>query len=190
MAVPALDLGSAQEGAEPEAIGASERELFEMVYRSMRSLAGAQAVDFDDLVQAAAEQVTKSLPTFDRRSQLGTWVYAVCYRVLLRQRRWYRRWAARFSLGLEQHDLASDAPLPSRLLETREAAQQLRAVLDCVSEKYRTVIILHDIQERSVAEIAEIVGAGELTVRSRLRDGRKQLAKLVRARSDHDWMQR
>jgi DNA-directed RNA polymerase specialized sigma24 family protein len=58
-----------------------------------------------------------------------------------------------------------------------------------VSEKYRAVVILHDIEERSIAEIAEIVGAGELTVRSRLRDGRKQLAKLIRARSDHDWMQ-
>ncbi len=190
MALPALNLASAQEGAKPDAIGASERELFEMVYRSMRSLAGAQAADFDDLVQSAAEQVTRSLPRFDRRSELKTWVYAVCYRVLLRQRRWYRRWAARFSLGLEQHDFASHAPLQSQLLEGREEARQLRVVLDRVSEKYRTVIILHDIEERSVAEIAEIVEASQLTVRSRLRDGRKQLSKLVHASSDHDWMQR
>jgi RNA polymerase sigma-70 factor (ECF subfamily) len=166
----------------------SEQELFEMVYRSMRSLAGPQAADLDDLVQSAAEQVMKSLPAFDGRSELGTWVYSVSYRVLLRQRRWYRRWAARFSLGLEQLEPESEAPWASEQLEAREQARQVREALEQVSAKYRAVVILHDIEERSIPEIARIVGSGELTVRSRLRDGRKQLAKLVRAHAARDWM--
>jgi len=185
----ALDLGSAF-GREDQCAGAaSERELFEMVYRSMRSLAGPHASDLDDLVQSAAEQVMKSLPGFDQRSQLRTWVYSVSYRVLLRQRRWYRRWAARFSLGMEHHEPESHAALPDEQLEACEQARQLRAVLEKVSDKYRAVVILHDIEERSISEIARIVGSAELTVRSRLRDGRKQLAKLVRAHADSDWME-
>jgi len=159
-----------------------------MVYRSMRSLVGPQSADLDDLVQSAAEQVLRGLPAFDQRSELRTWVYAVSYRVLLRQRRWYRRWAARFSLGVEQRDPSSHQPLPDQQLEAREQARQLREVLDQVSDKYRAVVILHDIEERSIPEIASIVGAGELTVRSRLRDGRKQLTELVRARTDRHWM--
>ena len=159
-----------------------------MVYRSMHRLTGARSPDFDDLVQSAAEQVTRSLPSFDQRSDLRTWIFAVCYRVLLRQRRWYRRWAARFSIGLDQHDPASDAPLPSRALETREAAEQLQAALDAMTDRYRAVVVLRDIEEHSIAEIAEIVGAGELTVRSRLRDGRKQLSQLLRARSAAEWI--
>jgi len=184
-----LDRGLTLKGADRQATAASERELFEMVYRSMRSLAGAESSDFEDLVQSAAEQVMKSLPTFQQRSELGTWIYAVCYRVLLRQRRWYRRWSARFSLGLdphERHEPTSEAPLPNSVLESRETARQLRALLARVSEKYRAVVILHDIEERLVPEIAEIVGCGELTVRSRLRDGRKQLAKLVVASANGD----
>ena len=43
------------------------------------------------------------------------------------------------------------------------------------------VVVLHDLEELSVAELAQVVGTGELTVRSRLRDGRKQLAKLLQA---------
>lgn len=159
-----------------------------MVYRSMRSLVGPQAPDLEDLVQSAAEQVMKSLPAFDRRSELKTWVYAVSYRVLLRQRRWYRRWAVRFSLGVEQHDPESEAPLPCEQLAARELSRQVRQVLAQLSDKYRAVVILHDIEERPISEIASIVGAGELTVRSRLRDGRKQLAKLVRAHAGHAWM--
>lgn len=160
-----------------------------MVYRSMRSLAGPHATDLDDLVQSAAEQVMKSLPAFDQRSELRTWVYSVSYRVLLRHRRWYRRWAARFSLGVEHHEPESEAPLQSEQLEAREQARQLREVLELVSAKYRAVVILHDIEERSISEIARIVGSGELTVRSRLRDGRKQLAQLLRAHPERDWMQ-
>ena len=166
----------------------SERELFEMVYRSMYRLLGPQASDFEDLVQSAAEQVTKSLPAFDQRSELGTWIYAVCYHVLLRQRRWYRRWAARFSLGVEHDGAESNTPLASRLLEVREETEQLHALLGRMADKYRTVVVLHDIEERSIAEIAEIVGAGQSTVRSRLRDGRKQLSKLARAHAGGGWL--
>jgi RNA polymerase sigma-70 factor, ECF subfamily len=189
VAVPVSELGSAFSHADQRVNTATERELFEMVYRSMRSLAGPHAPDLDDLVQCAAEQVMKSLSAFDQRSELRTWVYAVSYRVLLRQRRWYRRWAARFSLGVEQHEAESEAPLPTELLEAREQARQLRELLEALSEKYRAVVILHDIEERSIAEIAGIVGSGELTVRSRLRDGRKQLTKLLRARPDREWME-
>jgi RNA polymerase sigma-70 factor, ECF subfamily len=185
--VSALNLGAL--GREDGHAGAaSERELFEMVYRSMRSLAGPHAWDLDDLVQAAAEQVLKGLPAFDQRSELRTWVYTISYRVLLRQRRWYRRWAARFSLGVEDHDPESHSPLPDQQLAANEQARQLREILAHLSDKYRAVVVLHDIEQRSTAEIARIVGAGELTVRSRLRDGRKQLAKLLRAHESSAWM--
>jgi RNA polymerase sigma-70 factor (ECF subfamily) len=188
VAVPEFDPGSVQNRTDQRSSAAIERELFEMVYRSMRSLAGPHALDLEDLVQSAAEQVLKSLPAFDQRSELRTWVYAVTYRVLLRQRRWYRRWAARFSLGVDPPEPESTAPLPNQQLEARERARQLHEVLAQLSDKYRAVVILHDIEERSIFEIARIVGAGELTVRSRLRDGRKRLAALLLAHEGGDWM--
>jgi len=187
VAASAVDLAAFKRDARPTNV-ATERELFEMVYRSMRTLVGRHAVDFDDLVQSAAEQVTKSLPAFDQRSQLNTWVYSVSYRVLLRQRRWYRRWAARFSLGVEPDEPESLSPPPDEQLAANERARELREILAQLSDKYRAVVVLHDIEQRSIAEIAGIVGSGELTVRSRLRDGRKQLAKLLRSHGS-DWME-
>lgn len=165
----------------------SERQLFEAVYRRMRALAGSSAPDLDDLVQQAAEQVFRSLPRFDGRSELLTWVYAVCYRVLLSQRRWYRRWQLRFVLQPEEPSGVSDEPLASAALESQERARQLRAALLRMSDKYRAVVVLHDLDELTVKEVAEIVGASELTVRSRLRDGRKQLLKLLRSDGAFDF---
>lgn len=147
----------------------------------MRALAGAGAPDLDDLIQLAAEQAFRSLERFDGRSEVGTWLYGVCYRVLLNQRRWYRRWKVRFTYLDAGDDQADDAPTPPELLEARARARQLHRGLARMSEKYRAVVVLHDLEELSVREIARIVSCGELTVRSRLRDGRKQLTRLLQA---------
>jgi RNA polymerase sigma-70 factor, ECF subfamily len=159
----------------------SERELFEALYRRMAALAGRAAPDLDDLVQQAAEQVFKNRASFEGRSELMTWVYAVCYRVLLKQRRWYRRWSARFRLEQEGDPTPRDETLPSATLERRERARRLQAGLNRLSEIHRAVVVLHDLEELSVAEIALIVSCNELTVRSRLRDGRKRLRAYLRA---------
>jgi RNA polymerase sigma-70 factor (ECF subfamily) len=148
----------------------------------MRALVGGNSPDFDDLVQIAAEQVFRSLGAFDGRSELLTWIYSICYRVLLRQRRWYRRWQLRFTLG-DAEPVASDDPLPSGALEVSERVHALRAALLRMTDKYRVVVVLHDLEELEIKAIAVIVGAGELTVRSRLRDGRKQLRRLLEAQA-------
>jgi DNA-directed RNA polymerase specialized sigma24 family protein len=41
--------------------------------------------------------------------------------------------------------------------------------------------VLRDIEELDISSIGEIVGAGEATVRSRLRDARRELSQLLRA---------
>ncbi len=156
----------------------SDEELFELVYRRMRNLVLSDAPDFDDLVQAAATEVWRSLPHFEGRSELGTWIYTVCYRVLANHRRWWRRYSLRFSIGVEDV-FASEQALAPELLDERTRSERLRALLGRMSDKYRAVVMLHDLEDFSVTEIAGIVGANELTVRSRLRDGRKQLKRLL-----------
>ena len=145
----------------------------------MVSLAGRGANDLDDLVQTAAELVFRKFASFEGRSELTTWINAICYRVLLSQRRWYRRWRVRFSLGHDDVERESEDPLPGAELDARERARSVHAALARMSDKYRAVVVLHDMQELSVKEISTIVNCNELTVRSRLRDGRKQLVRLL-----------
>ena len=159
--------------------GLTERQLYEAVHARMRALAGPTADDLDDLIQSAAEQVFRSIERFDGRCALRTWIFAVCYRVLLGHRRWYRRWRLRFTRLDPDDDVAEEAATPSDLLEARAGARQLHRALAALSDKYRAVVVLHDLEELKVSEIAPIVSASELTVRSRLRDGRKQLTKLL-----------
>jgi RNA polymerase sigma-70 factor (ECF subfamily) len=153
-------------------------ELFPLVYRQMRSLAGGRP-DFDDLVQIAAEQVLRSFPSFAGRSKLSTWTYRICYVTVLRHERWYRRWLRRFTLSdrgeIDTHTPALEAPT----LEEVERATRLRKAVDRLSPKRRTVVVLHDLEGHSIEDIAGIVSANPLTVRSRLRDGRRDLARIL-----------
>ena len=119
----------------------SERELFEALYRRMAALAGRSAPDLDDLVQQAAEQVFKHRASFEGRSELLTWVYAVCYRVLLKQRRWYRRWSLRFRFESDSDPTPRDDALPSAELERRERARRLQDGLDRLNERQRAVVV-------------------------------------------------
>jgi RNA polymerase sigma-70 factor (ECF subfamily) len=60
-----------------------------------------------------------------------------------------------------------------------ELQEKLNEALQCLSIKHRTIVVLHEVEGLSHKEIAEVVGCGEGTVRSRLHYAKQQLqAKL------------
>jgi RNA polymerase sigma-70 factor (ECF subfamily) len=129
----------------------------------------------------AAEQVLRSVASFEGRSKLSSWSFRICYLTVLRHERWYRRWLRRFTLS-ERGELESEAPaLEEPTLDELERAARLRKAVTRLSPKRRTVVVLHDLEGHSIEEIAGIVAAKPLTVRSRLRDGRRDLARFLGA---------
>jgi RNA polymerase sigma-70 factor (ECF subfamily) len=148
----------------------------------MKRLAGGRDADYEDLVQLAAERAFRSLPSFEGRSSLSTWTFQVCYRTLLNERRWYRRWLRRFTLTHEgelpdRPSLREDTP---DALEWRERHLRLRGAVDRLSPKLRVVLTLHDFDGLALEEIGELLELNPLTVRSRLREGRKRLKEKLR----------
>jgi RNA polymerase sigma-70 factor, ECF subfamily len=167
---------SRAEGGTPRA---AADEVFALVYRQIRNLAGRR--DVDELAQAAAEQVIRSLPSFQGRSQLATWTFRICYLTVPKHDRWYRRWLRRFTLtdDGEIPELATDTGHGEAAAVQRERLVRLQAGMQELSPKRRAVLVLHDIEELSVEEIAAIVQATPAAVRSRLRDARKALGQIL-----------
>jgi RNA polymerase sigma-70 factor (ECF subfamily) len=164
-----------------EAVRELPTDALALLYRQMRVLAGPRA-DLDDLVQAAAVRLLRALPRFERRSSLSTFAYGVAYRTLLGHDRWYRRWSRRFSLADEsdrEDALPEDTESAEQsALRARRASSLHRALAQLPATK-RAVIVLHDLEELEMKEVAAIVDTNERTVRSRLRDGRKKLATIL-----------
>ncbi|MEZ4371371.1 MAG: RNA polymerase sigma factor [Polyangiaceae bacterium] len=155
-------------------------ELLPLLYKQVRSLAGPRT-NLDDLVQAAAERALKALPNFEGRSAFSTWTYSIAYRTVQDHDRWYRRWTRRFAYDDPDSGIEPECPregTETRVLQARRA-KRLYHHLEALPANKRAVIVLHDLEELSVREIAEITDAGEATVRSRLRDGRKKLGELL-----------
>ncbi len=167
-----------ERSSEGERGSLADSDVFAMVYGQMRSLAG-NVQDLDDLVQAALEHVYRSLGRFERRSRLSTWTYGICYHTWLKHQRWHRRWFRRFAFAAEGQlpEELDRRPSAPEELERFERLRRLVGALARVSPKRRAVVTLHDLEGFSVEQVAEIVGANPLTVRSRLRDGRRRLAE-------------
>lgn len=176
----ALDLAQPGQPLEQALARHDSDELLALLYRQMRSLAGPRQ-DLDDLVQAAAERALKALERFEGRSSLSTFTYGIVYRTLLDHQRWYRRFQRRFTLEGPEEPAEHAHPRNSETdLRELGRARRLYAALDQLPSEKRAALILHDLEGLDVAEVAVICGAGELTVRSRLRDAHKKLAELLR----------
>jgi len=147
-----------------------------LVHRQMFMLAGPSS-ELDDLVQNALEQLLTA--RFEGRSSFKTFCHAVCYRVWFKHLRARYRFFARFASLESPPDVADEQVNADASLEERERLTRLYTALDRITPKRRAVLTMFDLGGMSTAEISAIVETPEATVRTRLRDARAQLRKLL-----------
>jgi len=135
--------------------------------------------DSEDVVQEVFLQVHRSLGEFRGQAKFTTWLHRVTVNVVLMVRR-----AARSRPVFSNEPVAEQEPdrglLPDEGAARHARIDAFRRLLERLPEKKRTVFVLHEIEGLPPAEIAEIVGAPVLTVRTRLFYARRELAELMR----------
>lgn len=124
--------------------------------------------DAADAVQEALLRAWLALPRFRAGSLFSTWLYRICVNSAHDQR------ARRSPEVAEVEDLLAD---PRDRFAERELSDELGSALAALDETQRTVVVLYDVLGCSYAEIAEITGSAEGTVKSRLFRGRRELAE-------------
>lgn len=133
--------------------------------------------DHEDVVQEVFVQVFRSLKDFRGDAKLSTWMHRVTVNVVLMHRRAAKSRplaTAEVPADLEAKGLAPDEEA-ARLARLR-AFQRL---VDRLAEKKRVVYVLHELEGLAPAEIAEIVGAPVLTVRTRLFYARREMEAML-----------
>ncbi len=144
------------------------------------------AEDAEDVVQQAFIKAYRSLPRFKGQSSFYTWLYRIAINVALNHLKRTRRREGESlddpDRGLERDPsylaLAS-ADDPGRDARRTELREKLNAALGRLSEKHRTVVVLHDMEGLPHEEIARLTGASVGTVRSRLFYARQMLQGLL-----------
>jgi RNA polymerase sigma-70 factor (ECF subfamily) len=127
---------------------------------------GGPRVDVDDAVHEVFLVVGKRLPEFRGDAKITTWLYRITERVVLKARRRerVRRWLDVVRRNDVQQSLAPARPSPVEELERRQSREVVYAVLERLSEKYRRVLVLFELEELSGEEIAALTGIKLATV--------------------------
>src|SRR3954470_5165259 len=168
------DLVARCQKGEKEALGELYRLYRAEVARNLHRMLGPGRGDLDDVLQEVFIEVFRSIARFRGDSKVSTWLYRVCVNVALQRLRKRKR-----RNEVSTDDVVEPAPsdggeTPERAPDNRRRLDAVYLILDELSPKKRVVFILHEIEGREPKEIAGIVGAPVLTVRTRLHYARKE----------------
>lgn len=138
---------------------------------------GITADDRDDLYQEIVAELWRSFRSYDETRTFATWMYRVALNVAISHVRRITRDRGRLAVG---HSI--DLPDPRAIeREADERAAILRELLAELDELDRALLLLH-LEDRSYAEIADVLGISASNVGTRLTRLRERLRRLVNER--------
>ena len=147
--------------------------VYRFVLRMLRDSASAE-----DLVSQVFLDVWRTASQFEGRSQVSTWLLSIArFKALtaLRQRK---------HEDIDQDDvmqIADQADTPEASLDRSRTSAILRACVAKLSPAHREIVSLVYYHEKSVEEVAQLIGIPASTVKTRMFYARKQLAELLRS---------
>jgi RNA polymerase sigma-70 factor (ECF subfamily) len=147
--------------------------VFRFVLRMVRDEAAAE-----DLISEVFLDVWRQAGKFEGRAAVSTWLLAIArFKALSALRR-------KPEQELDEETAAAiedTADTPDVTLEKKEKGEVIRQCMTSLSAEHREIIDLVYYHEKSVEEVAEIVGIPEATVKTRMFYARKKLAELLKA---------
>ena len=147
--------------------------VFRFVVRLVRNEATAE-----DVISEVFLDVWRQAGRFEGRSAVSTWVLAIArFKALSALRRRPDEELDDEAAGAIE-DPSDD---PEMSLEKKDKSVLIRKCLTGLSAEHREIIDLVYYHEKSVEEVAEIVGIPENTVKTRMFYARKRLAELLKS---------
>jgi RNA polymerase sigma-70 factor, ECF subfamily len=155
------------------------------VFRFLIRLLG-DAAAAEDLVSEVFIEVWRHAGQFEARSKASTWILAIArYKMAAFHRR------RRPCVQVDESAIAAvedPADDPEVAAQKQTCGTMLRACLAQLSPAHREVLDLIYYQEQSIAEVAQIIGIPQNTVKTRAFHARKRIAQLMAARGIERWL--
>ncbi len=170
-------LNAGHDAALNELMGRHATRLFHYLIRALQSEDEAA-----DVVQEAFVRVYQNRAKFDSRQMFSPWLYAIATN-LVKDRYRYRARHPQVSLDAENQTtgsplkerLVDPAAIPGDDLQSSERAAAVRKAIAALPEELRLPLILAEYEDRTQAEIGEILGCTAKAVETRIYRARKQL---------------
>jgi RNA polymerase sigma-70 factor (ECF subfamily) len=179
---PSLRGISVSMAPEPEERSRSFRSLYDdhidFVWRNLRRL-GVFESEVEDRAQEVFVVAHRRFDEFEERGHgPRAWLFQIVLRVASDARRHHRRHPEVPDGGEAVDRACIDAPQPEAVAR-REALSRLDGALASIDLGRRAVLVLHEIEEMTAPEIAQVLGIPLNTVYSRLRVAREKLEEAL-----------
>jgi RNA polymerase sigma-70 factor (ECF subfamily) len=161
-------------------------ELYQgRVFRLLLRMLGRRD-EAEDLAQEVFVQVFKAIDQFRGDAKLGTWLYRIAVNLCKNRVKYLAR---RHESAQDSFDLAAErgsteavrvvtfaaVARPDQMVEGLQVERILQRAIAKLDPEFREVLVLRDVEDLSYAEIGEITGLPEGTVKSRIHRARGML---------------
>jgi RNA polymerase sigma-70 factor, ECF subfamily len=146
------------------------------VWRTLRRF-GVRESELEDVAQEVFVVVHRRLGEFEGRSSLDTWLYGICLRVASD---WRRKAYVKRETNLEEApERSHSGETATRHIAMRQARAKLDEALAQLDDDKRAVFVLFELEQVSMQEVADIVGAPVQTAYARLYAARRHIEGFV-----------
>lgn len=149
--------------------------LYRAAYRYTRSVH-----DSEDLVQEVCVRAYPRLAELETLDQPRHWLMRVLYRLVVDAARRYERRNVDSLETIDTSGLASHEPGPAEQADNAMSREVLDRAWQRLDDDQRLLLALHDVEGYPLAELVEITGLKEGTLKSRLHRARIRLGKLLK----------
>jgi RNA polymerase sigma-70 factor (ECF subfamily) len=152
---------------------AFEREV-DYIFATLHRL-GVPAGEMEDLTQEVFIVLHRNWAGLDTGRPLRPYLFGVAYRIVCAHRRRRGR-----EVPFAVLDIEDGAQGPEGALQSKESSALLTAALESVPLIRRAVVVMHDLDEVPIVDVARTLSLSRFGAYARLRRGRKELLAAVR----------
>jgi RNA polymerase sigma-70 factor (ECF subfamily) len=147
---------------------------FDYLCRTLRRL-GIRSSDLEDVVHEVFLVLHRRWDDYDPSFPLRPWLFGIAFRVAAAHRKRTAR-----EVPLARVEVEDTRPHPEQAAVTEEARATVLAALEQVPLRRRAVLVMHDLDNLGMRDIASGLSIPLFTAYSRLRKARKEFEAAVR----------
>ena len=166
------------------------REQLEAIFKDYNRLVSSvchRMIQDSEIAEDAAQEVwieiVKSIESFRSESKLSTWIYTIAYRVVKKfsknEKKYSTRYLKEYFHG-EKREIPNNIDYDEKLWIKEMCDKCLTGILHCLTNEARIVYIFREITELEYAEISEITGRDEASIRKLISRSRNKLKNFLK----------
>ena len=138
----------------------------------------------EDIVQETFLRAFRKREDYKAIANFSTWLFTIAGNLAKSELRRRKRWRL-FSLDRDEEsgtglDLPDESFRPDKMTESSITDVQIQRAINSLSDNYRQVVLLRDVEGLSYQEISEVVNCPVGTVKSRVSRARLKLQQKLR----------